>query len=673
MYNMASVKQLYSPSTGGACFLAAILLLSGCASAPGIEWPQPLVPESAQVVQDSTTLGQPGTAADSRFHRMPPAPQLPHPTHRQQAVTAFSETGALQLDIEDMPLPAAVQYVLGDLLKLNYQLDDKFAKRKETVTLRSNTPMNAEQLLAALQSMLEVHSLIVAQEGDIYKVVPRNQLSAVAPRFLRSQSLASVPGDLRPVFQYVALRSLDSSSMLAMLKPLAGTKVTITQTSTGNALLLFGMRGDVTQVLEAIEMLDQPSMRGRHVSKAELIYVSADKLAQRLQSVLTSEGYTLDRGNGNGALVVLPVPENNSLVLMAPEAALLERMQQWVAQLDTPPQQASTDGLYVYTVQNTSAQALVKTLEQLYTTGTAKEGEGTIVKQGQRLIVNPATNSLIFRGEAKAFEEILRLMRELDRPARQVLVEVTIAELQFDDSQKTGIEWAMAQAKLGEYMVEGGTLGGLGIGSAGLNFTLLSQAGDTRALLNFLATNNQARILSTPRIIARNGEQASITVGDEVPVVTGQQTSAATGSDSILQTIQYRETGIILEVTPIIHGAGRVDLELRQEVSTPRTTTTGVVNSPTISQRSITTKLSATGGSTVVLGGLMERTENDNLSGVPGLMDIPGIGGLFSNKSNSVRKTELLVLITPYILDEADDLKAITEVLKRGVGTSSQK
>ncbi|MCW8917627.1 MAG: hypothetical protein OQL08_02255 [Gammaproteobacteria bacterium] len=654
----------------GALPLLAMLLLGGCASAPGMQWPRPLVPAPGEPAQQSATLEQPGVASDTRFHRIPAAPQLPRQQRRQQAVAAFAEKGELQLDIEEMPLPDAVQYVLDDLLGLNYQLDEQFAKRKETVTLRSNTPMNTEQLLAALQSMVEVHNLVVVEEEGNYKVVPRNQLSTVTPRFLRSQSMTSVPGDLRPVFQYVTLRSLDSQTLSAMLKSLAGNKVTIT-TATGNALLLFGMRADVGRLLEAIDMLDQPAMRGRHVSKAALTYVSADRLAQRLQTVLTSEGYTIDRGNGIGSLVVLPVAENNSLVLMAPEAALLEHMQEWVTQLDTPPQQANTDGLYVYTVRNTSAQALVTTLEQLYTTGAA--GEGTVVKQKQRLIVNPATNSLIFRGEAQAFEEILRLMRELDRPARQVLVEVTIAELQFDESQATGIEWAMAQAGLGEYLVEGGTLGGLGIGSAGLNFTLLSEAGDTRALLNFLATNNQARILSTPRIIARNGEQASITVGDEVPVVTGQQTSATTGSDSILQTIQYRETGIILQVTPIIHGAGRVDLELHQEVSTARTTTTGVVNSPTISQRSITTKLSATGGSTVVLGGLMEQTDSDSLSGVPGLMNLPLVGGLFSNKSNSVRKTELLVLITPYILDEADDLKAITEVLKKGVGTMSQK
>ena len=182
-------------------------------------------------------------------------------------------------------------------------------------------------------------------------------------------------------------------------------------------------------------------------------------------------------------------------------------------------------------------------------------------------------------------------------------------------------------------------MGNLGIGDAGLVINFFNTAGQLRAKLNALATDNRARILSTPSIVARNGEPASVQVGDEVPIVTSNQTTGSSVSGqpgqvtpSTLQTIQYRNTGVILKVRPTIFSDDRVDLDVVQEVSAARQTSTGVNISPTFSQRKVETKLTLREGSTVMLAGLISSQDTRTETGVPLLKDIPVVGAALQER-----------------------------------------
>ena len=192
-------------------------------------------------------------------------------------------------------------------------------------------------------------------------------------------------------------------------------------------------------------------------------------------------------------------------------------------------------------------------------------------------------------------------------------------------------------------------------------------------VINALATDNRARILSSPRILARNGETATIQVGQEVPIITSQQTTPVTGgTGGILQSVQYRNVGVILRVKPIIHAGDRIELEVSQEVSSAQSTTTGVSTSPTISTRKVDTKLSLRDGATVLLGGLISSNQSNNESGIPILKDIPGLGQLFKVNNDSNNNTELMVLITPYIISNDNDAQAITDAFRNQLGAWSK-
>ncbi|MBP7493145.1 MAG: type II and III secretion system protein [Rhodoferax sp.] len=187
-----------------------------------------------------------------------------------------------------------------------------------------------------------------------------------------------------------------------------------------------------------------------------------------------------------------------------------------------------------------------------------------------------------------------------------------------------------------------------------------------------MANSNRARVLSSPRIMARNGEAATIQVGQEVPVITSQQTTAATGSTGILQSVQYRNTGVILKVKPIIHAGDRIELEVSQEVSSAQSTTTGVASSPTISTRKVDTKLTLRDGATVLLGGLMSSNQTNGDSGIPFLKDVPAVGQLFRVNTDNTTRTELIVLITPYIISDDKDAQAITDAFRSRLGDWAQ-
>ncbi len=291
-----------------------------------------------------------------------------------------------------------------------------------------------------------------------------------------------------------------------------------------------------------------------------------------------------------------------------------------------------------------------------------------------RVVVNPSSNTLIIQGSPTEYQQWFGLLQELDRPPRSAMVSVTIAEVRLTDGEQLGFEWMLSEFKLGKLAVNLSTMGAFGTaGIGGLAAAIIGTSGDitARAVLNALASTSRVRVLANPTVMARNGEAAMIQVGSEVPVVSSQQTTGGQrrvpGGDlqpNVLQTIQYRQTGVILKVRPVIHAGGRIDLDVEQEVSSASATKTGVSASPTISTRRISTKLSVVDGATVLLGGLMSETASNADTGVPLLKDIPYAGSLFKSSDNTRDRTELVMLITPYVIADEFEARAMSDAFR---------
>jgi len=296
-------------------------------------------------------------------------------------------------------------------------------------------------------------------------------------------------------------------------------------------------------------------------------------------------------------------------------------------------------------------------------------GQGS---QGQfmngRVLTDPIGNRIIFTGTATEFAQLRNLLNTLDTPAPQVVIEVMIAEVTLTDKTSLGVNLFGSEMR-GDGLLTGSTEG-LKIGGGGL--VLSFKGDDFRANLAAEASNNRVNILQRPQLVARSGGSARFQVGTDVPIITSQRAvNTQTGGDGtdVLQSVQYRQTGVILDLQPVVYG-DRVDITISQEISEVGESTNSAIASPPILNRSLTTQISITDGWTGVLGGLISNNYSKTNTGVPFIKDIPLIGSAFQTNSVSGNRTELVMLITPYVIRGDEDMADMADSLSRDINAA---
>jgi general secretion pathway protein D len=304
-------------------------------------------------------------------------------------------------------------------------------------------------------------------------------------------------------------------------------------------------------------------------------------------------------------------------------------------------------------------------------------GQTADTRSKVRVIADEPNNSLLIMATNREYQQILSALRQMDVVPLQVLVDVTIAEVTLGDSLKYGVEWYVKNR------INRDRFDGFGISTLdftpqgptwqpGFSYVLQGLGGDTRMVLNMLAEESNLSVLSSPSLLVLNNQEARIQVGDEVPITTQQQQAASGGTlpgttPNILNSIQYRETGVLLTVKPRVNVSGLVTMDVKQEVS--RVPQGDLQNknelTPRIQTRKINSTVSVQSGDTIILGGLIRDNRDRSESGIPFLHKIPVVGGAFGTKGDAQTRTELLVLITPRaILDRNAGLQ-VTEEFRR--------
>ncbi len=699
--NPDAAQALAARSGPGAPYGRRLVLLFlawslGACAVPGAT---PIVPASLGVRTMSAAQAPAGIASQpeqTRFTALPAAPAASASAtevRRDQAATlsAALPTEPVSINLDQVALGTFAQLVFGDLLKKNVNIDEQVAARKDLVTFRSGGAEPPAQLEAAAKLLLKSYGVAAIDVGGLVRVVPDNASLGVLPEIRRGAALPDTPLPLRPIFQLVELQAVRQTDVAGWLHTMFGDRIKIQEDPARNALLLSGTPDSMQAALEAIRTLDQPVLRGVHSVAISPLYWTSDELARRLVEVLSAEGYAVQPLNQQSGgvrypIVILPVAGMNSVFVFAQVGAVLDHIAEWARTLDKPSEHGVGKNFFTYAVKNKDATALAKTLEQLLArvsvvrtaapaAGSAAAAGASIPSVGNTVVVDASTNTLIFQSSQDEYPQIISLLQTLDRPTKSALIEVTVAELSLTDNSQLGVEWLANQAASNGGTVTAGTAGGLSIGTSGFNFKVFDNASNLRFVLNALASDNKATVLSSPRVLARNGETATIQVGQEVPIVTSQQSTgaiAATGtgtvSSQVLQTIQYRNTGVILKVKPVIHSSDEIDLDVSQEVSAAQSTSTGVDVSPTFTTRKIDTKLTLRNGATVLLGGLISNQSSRGTAGIPFLKDIPVLGNLFSTNTGSSARTELVVLITPYVITDDGDAEAVTRAFRKMLG-----
>lgn len=665
------------------CLLTAGLL-AACAQAPII--PPPL---KAPGGDDAAGQSTPAVPPETRIGALP-TPILVESKAAQKAPAAAPAPAPkgkadepIVLNFEQVSLGTFAQMVYVEVLKKNVNIDPQVLAKRDLVTFRSAAGQTNEQIDAAAKLLLKSYGVAALDLGGIVRIVPDNASYGNLPEIRRGAALPDTPQPLRPIFQLVDLKSVRQTDVTSYLRTLFGDRIKVQEDAIRNALLISGTPDNMEAALEAIKVLDQPALIGGRSLSISPVYSSADDFARRLVDVLTAQGYSvqpLTGPQGGGGIrypiIVLPIAGLNAVYVFARGEDVIKHVEQLAASLDRANDRGIGRNFFTYSVKHKDATVLADTLEQLLsgsrTAAAAARPAGAAPAANAAatparpsgVVVDKSTNTLIFQASADEYGQLLALMQRLDQPSKAALIEVTVAELSIDDTNQLGVEWQFANA-LSRGRVETVNTSGLGVAKNGFNYSLLGPASQVKIALNAMANDKKANILSSPRVLARNGETASIQVGEEVPIITSQQTGVGSGTQTqILQSIQYRNTGIILKVKPVIHSGDQIDLDVSQEVSSASTTETGVNASPTISSRKLDTKLTLSNGATVLLGGLISNEQTSSGVGVPYLKDIPVLGSLFRKKTVDGKRRELIVLITPYVISNGQDAEELTKAFR---------
>lgn len=295
----------------------------------------------------------------------------------------------------------------------------------------------------------------------------------------------------------------------------------------------------------------------------------------------------------------------------------------------------------------------------------------TITMSSEVSIVADATNnSLLVRASPKDFKKILDALKQLDITPLQVLVEATIVEIRLTGSLRYGVQWNFFGLVDSDRYRDNLTLSGADDGSVartfpGFNWAVIAQPGQIRAVLSALAGENLVNVLSSPSVMVLDNQKAQIQVGQQVPVATSQQQSTITANANIINQIEYRDTGVQLSVKPRVTPGGLVQMEIEQEVSTVAATSSSDLNSPTFQTRNITSTVAVRSNQAVVLGGLIQDVRDTGKQGIPGLYDLPYMGALFGERKKSSDRTELVVVLTPKVVANDQDIETVSKDFQR--------
>lgn len=617
------------------------------------------------------------------------------------AARASRSAGGVQLNFDGAEIREVAQVILRDILGKNYTIDPQITGQ---VVLSSSAPLGETELLTILETVLQMHGATLVASGESYAIQSIGQSqggSQFAVLGGREPPLAT-PG---LGFTVVPLRYMTADAAAQFVQPLVSRPEQIRVDSNRNLLLFSGTNAERQTVLDTLVDVDIDWMSGRSVGIFPLAMSTPEAIIPELTALF---GPIDPNGLNTETIRFLPMARLNAVLVIANEAAQLARAKTWVTRLD----RGNSSGMqfFVYQLQHVPATDMAKLLsESLSGSPTAPQQaaseepafadsqfdnfadaatdlgdgfEGTTAIAGTvsdsllssvKIVPNELNNTLLIRAPPKAYEMIEATLRRLDTAPLQVLIEATIAEVTLNDQLRYGVQYFLNAGNFrAGFNTSTITNSGV-VDSSQLNplarlpgFNFVFSPGSSNITLDALARVTDVKVLSSPSLLVQDNREAVLNVGDEVPIVTRSATNVENSDSVVVNNIEYRDTGVILEVKPRISSNSMVALQVSQEVSRVATETTVQSDSltPTIQQRKINSTINVLSGQTIVLGGLIQDSETGAQDKVPLLGDVPVLGNLFQNNNTLASRTELIVFITPRIIRNAEDARDVSEELR---------
>jgi general secretion pathway protein D len=702
------------------------------------------------------------------------AAQAPPAAPPAQPATPQGTPVPVRLNFSGAPLLEVVDNLAKEL-KLSYVLDASI--KGGTVTINTYGEVRDIDLRALLETVLRMNNLTMVQVGNLYRIVPVNNLSHQPIEPVSQNDSSKFADDEHIVLNLVFLRYMTSSEMVKILDPYKGDGGQITSYDPANLLIILDNSRNMKRTLDLINMFDSDSFAGQRVRAYDIKNRRPTDVKKELDDVF--KAYSLNPGSKSGAAVqFVPLDTINEILAVAPNPGVFTEVENWLAKLDVAAKvtagstenhvyhlnyqraevvgvvigqlygvpvnnafMSATGGLYggmpgnsSYPAQNgiggmggmgggigssayggsqlggsaygstyggaysnqgayTGAAQQQPAMGSLFgqptaptgTTGGATTGDqtGTYMGAGAaggsmagrpRIVPNPFDNTLLVQSTPEQWAQIQGLIEKIDVSPRQVLIEAKIYEVDLTGDMTAGVEsylqkrGATNASGLSQHQLTGSS--STGTSGPQLSLSAGMMVGQARELLATLQANEmitKAKVLSSPTLIATDSIPASITVGDSVPTLSSQGVNpgVTSGGNSLFtNTISNVSTGTGLNILARVNPSGVVTMVIDQSVTSPTTTTSSSIDSPSFSQRNVSTQVTVDDGDMIAIGGIIDESSTDTTQGIPFLDRIPGLGFLFGTKSTTKTRTELIVFLTPHVIYDTHHISDATKELK---------
>ena len=587
----------------------------------------------------------------------------------------------------------------ADVLEFNFVAGSDL---RTTVTLNVNSTLTRRELWETFDRMLQLANAAAYKDGQLLRIVS----AAQTPKQGSLRVANKGTGNSEIVFHM--LKNITAREALTQLRPFLMVGGTIAEGSRPAMVVICDSSDNIPKLQSILEIIDNPGRRNWPRAVIPCVNVQPSKIAADLSQVLPVLGFTAatanTRGETPGSVYITGIDRLQLLVTSAATEEVVNLVREWVMTLDSTDSDEE-ERVYVYKVANSKAQQLAQALSVIFTTqgasltvdtssgnsrtqqlttqttkvanagntgsaqfsraGTNNDLNTTTTVQSNvfttpvRIFADGIYNRLVIRTTPRVYRVMKALLSRLDSVPAQVLLQVLIVEVSLNDGNEFGMEFNY-KGTGGTVMTSVGTNydkihPGVRPEDTGGNFYIASphNPDDKFAHIKALATRNKIKIISSPQLLVTSNTEAKIQIGNDVPLITGSVSSSESVSGQVTNTYNYRETGIIMTMTPQVTSSDLISLEIKQEVSEPVTNTISTAkDTPVIQMREIETSMTIGNGKTMIMGGMIQEKNTDDLNSIPIISDIPFLGRLLGHTNQAKSRTEMLVLVTGYIVDE---------------------
>jgi len=593
-----------------------------------------------------------------------------------QTETEGSNERYVSIDFNDVDISVFVKFI-SELTGKNFVIDNRV---KGKVTIISPSKISVNEAYRVFESVLEVYGFATVESGEVVKIISSPEARTKNIETLLKEEARS-PDD-KIVTQLIPLKYADPGDIKRLFAPLISKSSVLLDYPATDTLIITDVYSNIRRLLKILKTIDVPGV-GQTISIIPVEYGDAEKMVKILTTVFQQKKKA--KGATDDTSKFVSDDRTNTIIMLANEDETV-RIKQLISRLDKEVPRGKGN-IHVYYLENAKAEDLAKVLQSLSSKTKAStvkgKKEAPIVSEATNITSDKATNSLIIMAEKDDYQVLEEVIRKLDVRRAMVYIECLIMEVNVDKGFNLGVEWLVGgktnyDGNTGYFgggfsggesgysnitkMASGTFPSGMSIGVIGKYLTKTVDGVEVPlfpsigAIVDAYKKDKDVYILSTPQILTTDNEEASITVGKNVPYQTREGTGTTTTTDySTYNTYEYKDVAIKLTITPQISKDRLIRLKIAQEVSKLDSSSASGDVRPTTLKRTIDTTVVVNDKNTIVLGGLIDDSFSTTEYKIPCVGDIPWLGWLFKSMSRGRERTNLFVFLTPHVIENADE------------------